>query len=162
MNTMKNWRHLITGITTLAVVSLGSYALAEETVGPDKDCKGKHSFHQHMKGERPIEHMARFLELTDEQKQTLAAHRDEQRTQYREQRQQIRQTQRALHDAVANNIARCLAKNAGRDLMQDVLDAIEFKRVPCIRTTLETRDDIILGGHYVHNLSFAFISPLKA
>lgn len=103
MNTMKNWRHLITGITTLAVVSLGSYALAEETVGPDKDCKGKHGFHQHMKGERPIEHMARFLELTDEQKQTLAAHRDEQRTQYCEQRQQIRQTQRALHDAVANN-----------------------------------------------------------
>ena len=103
MNTMKNWRHLITGITTLAVVSLGSYALAEETADPGKDCKGKHSFHQHMKGDRPFEHMGRMLDLTDEQKQTLAARKDEQRTQYREQRQQIRQTQRALHEAVANN-----------------------------------------------------------
>lgn len=103
MNTMKNWRHLITGITTLAVVSLGNYALAEETADPGKDCKGKHSFHQHMKGDRPFEHMGRMLELTDEQKQTLAARKDEQRTQYREQRQQIRQTQRALHEAVANN-----------------------------------------------------------
>lgn len=103
MNTMKNWRHLITGITTLAVISLGNYALAEETADPGKDCKGKHSFHQHMKGDRPFEHMGRMLKLTDEQKQTLAARKDEQRTQYREQRQQIRQTQRALHEAVANN-----------------------------------------------------------
>ncbi len=103
MNTMKNWRHLITGITTLAVVSLGNYAMAEETADPGKDCKGKHSFHQHMKGERRLEHMTRFLELTDEQKQTLAARKDEQRTQYREQRQQIRQAQRAVHEAIANN-----------------------------------------------------------
>lgn len=103
MNTMKNWRHLITGITTLAVVSLGSYALAEETADPGKDCKGKHSFHQHMKGDRPFEHMGRMLELTDEQKQTLAARKDEQRANYREQRQQVREAQRALHQAIANN-----------------------------------------------------------
>lgn len=103
MSTMKNWRHLITGITTLAVVSFGTYALAEETADPATGCKGKHGFHQHMKGERPMEHMARFLELTDEQQQTLAAHREEQRATYREQRQQVRQAQRALHEAVANN-----------------------------------------------------------
>ena len=103
MNTMKNWRHLITGITTLAVVSLGSYALAEETADPGNDCKGKHSFHQHMKGDRPFEHMGRMLELTEEQKQTLAARKDEQRANYREQRQQVREAQRALHQAVINN-----------------------------------------------------------
>ena len=56
-----------------------------------------------MKGDRPFEHMARMLELTDEQKQTLAAHKDEQRANYREQRQQVREAQRALHQAVANN-----------------------------------------------------------
>lgn len=102
MNTSKNWRNFIIGFATAAVVSFGGYAAAQETADPDQDCKDKHSYHHH-KGERSFPHMADVLQLTEEQKQTLTAHKEEQRVSYREHRQQIRQTQRALHQAVANS-----------------------------------------------------------
>lgn len=124
MNTIKNLRHLITGFTALAVISLGSYALAEEAVDSGRDCKGKQSFHHHMKGERPVKHMARFLELTEEQKQALAAHKNEQRADYRAQRQQVRHAERALHQAIANN-----ADEAEVKLLADKLGDLNAQQI---------------------------------
>lgn len=125
MNTMKHLRHLITGFTALAVISLGSSALAEEAVDPGKDCRGKQSFHHHhMKGERPVKHMARFLELTEEQKQVLAAHKSEQRADSRAQRQQVREAQRALHQAIANN-----ADEAEINLLADKLGELNAQQI---------------------------------
>lgn len=133
MKTMQNWRHLITGLTALAVVSFGSYAVSEESVDPGKDCMAKqHGFHHpHGKGERHFERMAKTLELTDEQKQTLAAHKDEQRANYREQRKQLRQTQRALQEAVSNNASEAevaqLADKLGDLTAQQVVARVKDK-----------------------------------
>lgn len=108
MNTMKNWRYLITGLTTLAVVSFGSYSMAGDPVNPGKDRAARHHGFHHShgaegKGARHLQHMIKTLELSDEQRQALAAHKDEQRVNYREQRKQLHQARRALHDAIANN-----------------------------------------------------------
>jgi hypothetical protein len=46
--------------------------------------------------------------------------------------------------------------------MENMLDAIKLEGMPGIGPTLKTGNDIVLGSQHIHNLSFAFITPLKA
>ncbi|MGB3610606.1 MAG: Spy/CpxP family protein refolding chaperone [Cellvibrio sp.] len=156
MNTIKNLRHFITGFTALAVVSLGGHALAQEGGDSGKDCKGKHGFHHHMKKDRSSKHLARFLELTDEQKQALAAHKDEQRADYREQRQQVREAQRELQQAIANNAdeteIKVLADRLGDLNTQQIVARAKEKQFLLSILTPEQKEKLeqVKSGHKHH------------
>lgn len=106
MKTINNWRYVITGVTAAALMSFGSLSIAEAPSTPDKGCLPEQHGFQHLgghgRGEASIGHLAKALELTEEQKQALVARKDEQRATSREQRKQLHETQRALHKAVAD------------------------------------------------------------
>src|SRR5690606_1128477 len=69
---------------------------------------------------------------------------------------------RIKNNSVADDIPRLLPENAGRNLMENMFDAVEFKGMTGVGPTLKTRHNLVLRGHNVHNFSLAFISPLKA
>src|SRR5690606_26551752 len=69
---------------------------------------------------------------------------------------------RVEHHPVADHVLGGLPKNAGRNLMEYMLDAIEFKGMAGVRASLKTRNNVIARGQYIDNFSLTFISPLKA
>ena len=64
--------------------------------------------------------------------------------------------------AVAYDIKLFLVKDAGRNDMEHVLYAIEFKGVARVGTTLKTGYDIVSGRQNIDNLAFSFVAPLQS
>ena len=64
--------------------------------------------------------------------------------------------------AVAHEVQRVGAEDAGGDGVEDVLLAVEDERVPGVGTALEASDDIVLWRQDVHDFSLPFIAPLEA
>ena len=73
----------------------------------------------------------------------------------------VGQDHRVDHDAVADDIDRSVAENPGRNRVEHVFFAFEMKGMSGVRPTLETGDHLIVGGQYVHHLSFTFVTPLQ-
>ena len=46
--------------------------------------------------------------------------------------------------------------------MQHVLVPFKFQSVPCIRSALETRNEVVLPGQHIDDLSLSLISPLES
>ena len=53
-------------------------------------------------------------------------------------------------------------KDPRRNGMKNMLNGIEFEGMSGIGPSLKTGNHIISGCQYIHNLSLAFVSPLKA
>ena len=64
--------------------------------------------------------------------------------------------------AIAYDIKLFLVKDAGRNDMEHVLYAIEFKGVARVGTTLKTGYDIVSGRQNIDNLAFSFVAPLQS
>ena len=73
----------------------------------------------------------------------------------------VGQDHRVDHDAVADDIDRSVAENPGRNRVEHVFFAFEMEGMSGVRPTLETGDHLIVGGQYVHHLSFTFVTPLQ-
>lgn len=106
MKTMKSWRYLITGVTTLTLMSIGSMSLAEvNTV--NADCKSQHHGQRHVDGAYPdkkhFRKMNHGLALTTEQKQQLAEQRDLQKPEIQQQRIAVAEARLALRSAIEAN-----------------------------------------------------------
>ena len=52
-------------------------------------------------------------------------------------------------------------ENARWNNMQHMLYAVEFECMTSVRTTLKTRDHIIVRGQNINNFALSFISPLE-
>src|SRR5438045_727883 len=70
------------------------------------------------------------------------------------------QRNRINHHAVTDNVDGVITKYSGWNSMQHMLDAIELKRVSCIRSSLESCYHIILRREHINNFSFPFVPPL--
>lgn len=106
MKTMKSWRYLITGVTTLTLMSVGSVSLAEVGVVKQDDKIQQHSL-RHVDGPRldkkHFRKMNHALGLTQEQKQLLAEQREVRKPELQQQRKALAEARRALHSAIEAN-----------------------------------------------------------
>ena len=66
------------------------------------------------------------------------------------------------HDAIADQALHARVEDAGRDQRQHRLGAVDDERVAGIVPALETRDCADPLGKQVHDLAFAFVTPLGA
>ena len=64
-------------------------------------------------------------------------------------------------DAVAYHVDLVFVENAGRDDMEDMLDAAKLNGVTGVGAALETGYDIVLWGEDINDFSFALVSPLE-
>jgi protein CpxP len=119
MKTIKSWRYLITGVTTLTLMSIGSVSLAEVDVANQSYKTQQHRVHHadssrlHKKHFRNMNHA---LALTQEQKQLLAEQRDLQKPELQQQRKALAETRRALHAAIENNADEAQLENIADEL----------------------------------------------
>ncbi len=68
-----------------------------------------------------------------------------------------------IHDhTVANNVQGIFVKNARRNRVQNVLDAIKLQGVTGIWAALKAGYHVVATGQYVHNFPFSFVPPLEA
>jgi hypothetical protein len=66
------------------------------------------------------------------------------------------------HHAIADEVEEFWPEDARRHCVEHEFFAVEFERMAGIGAALEPRDDVVLFGQVIHNLTFAFVAPLKA
>ena len=65
------------------------------------------------------------------------------------------------YNTVAYEVEFPFTENPAWNGVEHMFTPVEFKGMTSIRPTLEARNDVVLRGQYVHNLSFPFVSPLE-
>ena len=69
---------------------------------------------------------------------------------------------RVEHYSVAYDVHLVALENSRRNRAQNIFFTIEFERVPCIGSALETSYHIVFGGEHVNNFTFSLVAPLKS
>ncbi|CCZ14347.1 unknown [Prevotella sp. CAG:487] len=68
---------------------------------------------------------------------------------------------RSKHHSVADDVHFASLKYTGRNATQNIFLSFKLQSVTCVWSALKTGNDIIFRSKHIHNLSLAFVSPLK-
>ena len=65
------------------------------------------------------------------------------------------------HNTIANDIDLTTLEDTGWNGTEHILLSVEFKGMTSIRTALESGNNIVVGGQYIHHLAFSLVAPLE-
>lgn len=135
MKMIKYGQCFTSGLSILVLASFASLSLAATESSSAKDCmqhKGSEYHQRHGEGRPDMAKLADTLDLTEDQKQTLAAYKKEQGTNHRAQRKAMHEAQKDLNKAAENNASAAeleqLAEQVGNLSAKQALARVQNKQ----------------------------------